>query len=427
MLPTLMPGHARERTKDQIMRKRTLAGLLLAGLVLGCDNKAPSGPSSVTVQTPATTTTTSAPGSISTTTISTTTTTPIVVPPPTTMPIVTSRLYVSFGQGGPTIPSILTIVLQPIPNTTPMKSRVQGVYQTPNGAGGRVLGELIGTLDDGQFDGSLTYETPECFAERLYGGPVNAQFLRWTSGPTAEDSCKNRPLDYNTLVMARSDAPLPPPTIPPTTSLPLQCSFGLSANSVAIDSSGGQRTVGVTTGPTCTWTAQTFVDWITLQPASGVGAGTVVLTIAPNPGPPRSATVVIAGVPFVVNQGVVAAVQPLPDLIPYASTDFCQFSSAGTLLLNARNQGGSSAGTSLTRVIFDLRGPTGAEFVDTVTPGLAAGSTVPINVTIPTSCRNISNSNPTPCDLVVTVDAGGSVAESNESNNSVNATCTFTP
>ena len=82
-----------------------------------------------------------------------------------------------------------------------MKSRVQGAYQTPNGAGGQVIGELIGTLDEGQFDGSLTYETPECFAERLYGGPVNAQFLRWTGGPTAEDSCKNRPLGFNTLVM----------------------------------------------------------------------------------------------------------------------------------------------------------------------------------------------------------------------------------
>src|SRR5215203_1077669 len=137
------------------MRKLTLAGLLLAGFVLGCDNKTPSGPSSVTVQTPATTTTTtSVPGpSIPTTT---TTTTMVVVPPPTTtMPVVTSRMYVSFGQVGPTIPSLLTVVLQPIPNTTPMKSRVQGVYQTPNGTGGQVRGELVGTLDEGQFDGSL--------------------------------------------------------------------------------------------------------------------------------------------------------------------------------------------------------------------------------------------------------------------------------
>jgi hypothetical protein len=302
---------------------------------------------------------------------------------------------------------------------------VQGVYQTSSGTGGQVRGELIGTLDEGQFDGSLTYETPECFAERLFGGPVTAQFLRWTGGPTAEDSCKNKPLGYNTLVMAKSDTPLPPPTVSPTTTLPLQCSYSLSANSVSIDSTGGQRTVGVTTGPTCSWSAQNFVDWITvLQPANGIGAGTVVLTIAPNPGAPRSATVVIAGLPFVVNQGVVASVQPVADLIPYAATDFCQYVS-GTLQVSARNQGGAAAASSLTRVVFDSRGPAPAEFVDTVTPGIAAGSTLPLNVNIPSSCRNVSNSNPTPCDLVITVDAGGSVTESNESNNSVTAACTF--
>ena len=81
------------------MRKLTLA-VLLAGLVLGCDNKAPSGPSSVTVQTP-TTTTTAGP------------TTrrrrhhhhdEVAPPATTTMPLVTSRMYISFGQVGPTIP-----------------------------------------------------------------------------------------------------------------------------------------------------------------------------------------------------------------------------------------------------------------------------------------------------------------------------------
>ena len=407
------------------MRKLTLAGLLLAGLVLGCESKTPSGPSTVTVQTPATTTTTTTTPATPTTTTTTTIGGGGGGGGTTTMPMVLSRMYVAFGTTGPTLPSVLTIVLTPIPNTSPVKSRVQGVYQTSTGAGGQVKGELIGTLDEGQFDGSLTYEIPECFAERLYGGPVNAQFLRWTAGPTSEDSCKDKPLGYNTLVMARSDTPLPPPTVSPTTSLPLQCSYSLSANSVSIDSTGGQRTVGVTTSPTCAWAAQNFVDWITvLQPASGIGAGTVVLTVAPNPGAPRSATVVIAGLPFVVNQGVVASVQPLPDLIPYAATDFCQYVS-GTLQLNARNQGGSAAGSSLTRVIFDLRGPAGAEFVDTVTPAIAAGSTVPVHVNIPTSCRNVSNSNPTPCDLVITVDSGGSVTESNESNNAVTASCTF--
>jgi hypothetical protein len=296
------------------------------------------------------------------------------------------------------------------------------VYRTASNGSGQVRGELVGTLDEGQYDGSLTAESPECTAERLYGGPVNAQFLRWTGGPVAVDDCKDHPLSFNTLVMMRTDSP-PPPII--TTTVPLTCSFSLSANSVAVDASGGQRTVGVTTGPTCTWTAQNFVDWIQLQPTTGIGAGTVALSIAPNPGPPRSATIVIAGLPFVVNQGVTTAVSALPDLIPHALADFCQFTSGGTLLLNARNQGAGAAAGSLTRVVFDLRGPVGAEIVDTVTPAIGAGSTVPLNPVIPASCRNATNSSATPCDLVITVDAGGSVAEANESNNLVTAACTF--
>ena len=39
----------------------------------------------------------------------------------------------------------------------------------------------------------------------------------------------------------------------------------------------------VTTQPGCAWSAQTLVDWITIQPPSGfVGTGTTRTRVAPN-------------------------------------------------------------------------------------------------------------------------------------------------
>jgi hypothetical protein len=350
----------------------------------------------------------------------TSTTTTIITP-------ATTRTYVAFGPVTPTMPSQLTIFLQPLgaravtsffdrlpfvgAQQDEPRWTVQGFYVTPGGGNGQVSGELVGTLDQGSFTGTLTSETPECTAEREFGGSLDPQFLRWNGGRTLRD-CKGSPLGFNSLVMIATTAP-PPTTTAVSTStstVPLQCSYSLSADGVTVEGAGGQRTVGLTTGPTCNWTVQNFVPWIRMQPSSGTGSATISMTVDENPGDPRSATVVIAGLPFVVNQGVAG---PIADLLPVpVGGTFCRDNDA-ILMVDIRNQGTAASATSLARVFFN------GSPVDVTTPGLAPNETTTLNFFIPDSCW-IPN-----CQVTIAVDALTAVQESNEGNNSVNVTCNF--
>jgi hypothetical protein len=283
------------------MRKLLVIGAILTVMIAACDTKTPSGPGTVTITGPSpftTTTTTSTTTTSVTTTLSTTT---------STVPFTLTRTYIGLGVVVPTTPNVLSISLRQIGGTpaNPVFT-VLGFYTTPSGAGGAVQGTLNGTLDDGAFAGTLTSVTPECTAEREYAGRVNAQQLQWTGGLKLKD-CKNNPLGFNSFTMLVTTAP--PPITPPvtvTTTIPLTCLYALSAGGASFDINGGSTLVQLSTGPTCSWTVQRFVDWLNVQPTSGTGTASLAVTVMPNPGAPRSTTIVIGGQPFVVNQGSVA-------------------------------------------------------------------------------------------------------------------------
>ena len=68
---------------------------------------------------------------------------------------------------------------------------------------------------------------------------------------------------------------------------------------------GGTGNVAVTAaGASCPWSVSNSVDWITVTAGSGnnTGSGAVSFTVAPTAGPPRSANLTIAGLPFTVSQ-----------------------------------------------------------------------------------------------------------------------------
>jgi hypothetical protein len=85
------------------------------------------------------------------------------------------------------------------------------------------------------------------------------------------------------------------------------CTFAINPTSAAIPAAGGTASVTVTAGAGCAWTAERDpqATWIVVSSgASGVGDGTVQLTIAANGtgAPPRTGTVTIAGLTFTINQ-----------------------------------------------------------------------------------------------------------------------------
>ncbi len=86
------------------------------------------------------------------------------------------------------------------------------------------------------------------------------------------------------------------------------CRSSVSPTTVAIGGAAGTAGVSVTAGVGCEWTAQSSVQWITLNSSSGTGGGTVGLNVAANTtSTARSATLSIAGTPVTVNQAAGAA------------------------------------------------------------------------------------------------------------------------
>lgn len=73
------------------------------------------------------------------------------------------------------------------------------------------------------------------------------------------------------------------------------CSYGVSPQDILVSAAGQTGPVDVATGAGCPWRAASDSSWITVTPASATGPGQVTFGVGTNAGPPRSATLTIAG------------------------------------------------------------------------------------------------------------------------------------
>jgi hypothetical protein len=219
------------------------------------------------------------------------------------------------ASGNPALPSEMTLVFRLLAGENTFRSMLErfsliepqaveysvtGTYRTPSGTGGTVEGFLDGPLAGGTFSGTLTADFAGCTAQREFAGPLNEASLQWTGGRTLHD-CKDSPLGFNTLTLVRGDTNLPPTTTVPTTTAPA-CTYGLNPGGASIGLPGGSGSIEVVTQPGCGWSAQSFVPWVTVSPASGAaGPGRVQYTVEAT-STPRQATLIIANLPFVLRQ-----------------------------------------------------------------------------------------------------------------------------
>ncbi len=87
-----------------------------------------------------------------------------------------------------------------------------------------------------------------------------------------------------------------------TLTAPPACNnFLLSAGGQAFSPSGGTAFVNVTAPQTCVWNTTGAPSWVSIGP-QGTGPTNLSYFVSSNSGPARSATITIAGVPFVVEQ-----------------------------------------------------------------------------------------------------------------------------
>jgi hypothetical protein len=94
---------------------------------------------------------------------------------------------------------------------------------------------------------------------------------------------------------------------------PAACRYALSAPGGSAAAGGGSLTVTVTAQPTCRWTAASQADWMSVNAGrEGDGQGVVTIGVAPNTGPAREGTVVVAGQTFSVSQSAAGGPGPQP-------------------------------------------------------------------------------------------------------------------
>ena len=86
------------------------------------------------------------------------------------------------------------------------------------------------------------------------------------------------------------------------TQLQADCNYSIAPAGQSFAAAGGQSAVSVSTGSVCTWTTSDVPVWVIGMPASGTGTQTIAFTVEPNPGPDRTAAIIIGGQSFAVSQ-----------------------------------------------------------------------------------------------------------------------------
>lgn len=104
----------------------------------------------------------------------------------------------------------------------------------------------------------------------------------------------------------------------PVTQAAGQCSYQLAQPSAAFSQAGGAGSVALqASSPLCLWSATSNVTWMTVAPSTGKGSASISFNVSPATGPPRTGTLLIAGLSFPVteSEGCTYQVAPLADTV----------------------------------------------------------------------------------------------------------------
>jgi hypothetical protein len=139
---------------------------------------------------------------------------------------------------------------------------------------------------------------------------------------------------------------------------PTACGFSLDPAARSVAAAGGASSIAVRAQNGCVWTGVSQVPWITITGgASGTGNGTVTLSVAPNTGPQRAGTVIVAGQIHTVTQASDAA----PCAYAIAPSSFAAAAAGGTTTVAVTAQSGCGwTAATLAQWITVTSGATGS-------------------------------------------------------------------
>jgi hypothetical protein len=235
--------------------------------------------------------------------------------------------------------------------------------------------------------------------------------------------------------MLRFDPSAPLPTPPSTTSsistttTTVACNYVLSPTSATAPSTGGTQNVNITAPAGCAWSAQSYVDWITVQPPYGGSGNAIVAYNVAATTTARTGTLLIAGIAFTVSQsGPTVDLVPVPPANVACATDISTQTQTWSVTVPVTNIGTAASGDSTTRAVFtDARGvpfPNADVSTGSVPPNKGS---VPVTFQVPPGCFQYNVTNEI-CNFTITADVLNNVAETPlpgaEANNSAPGSCT---
>ena len=144
----------------------------------------------------------------------------------------------------------------------------------------RTVTVSIGAACDWRVEGLPTWLTLSGSADRKGNGTVTL-----TAAPNTATSERRATFTIAGIEVTATQAGVSP------------CTYTVSPTAISVGAAGGTQTVSVTTDATCTWTAESQVNWVSVtQGATGKGNGTVTLNVQPSQeSAARQGKVVIAG------------------------------------------------------------------------------------------------------------------------------------
>ncbi|MEO7272785.1 MAG: BACON domain-containing protein, partial [Vicinamibacterales bacterium] len=164
------------------------------------------------------------------------------------------------------------------------------------------------------------------------------------------------------------------------------CVMALGDTSESFSPAGGSGTISVqASSASCPWTAAADTPWITLRTgASGSGNGTVTYDVAAATGPPRTGTILAAGLRFAITQSEGCTFSIAPNsyapgasggatTIAVATAAACPWAAVSNVPWITVAQGASGTGAGTARLVVE--GTAGPSRTGTV---LVAGQTVTV-------------------------------------------------
>lgn len=166
-----------------------------------------------------------------------------------------------------------------------------------------------------------------------------------------------------------------------------ECVITLRESSASFSQAGGSGSIQVVaSSQLCAWTANADADWVVITAgATGSGTAMVAFTVAPTSGPPRTATIRIAGQRFSITQseGCTYAINPTSQAVPPAggpasvtvtSAPGCSWTAASNAPWIAITEGASGTGNGTVR--FTVAATDGPARAGTL---IVAGHTFTVN------------------------------------------------